>query len=35
LRCCDAETSERATAKSLREEGSRDHPLKVRAGAFA
>jgi hypothetical protein len=25
----------RATAKSLREEGSRDHPLKVRAGALA
>jgi hypothetical protein len=35
LRCCDTETSERATAKSLREEGSRDHPLKVRAGALA
>ena len=35
LRCGDAETSERATAKSLREEGSRDHPLKVRAGALA
>jgi hypothetical protein len=35
---CDAamlKTSERATAKSLREEGSRDHPLKVRAGALA
>ena len=35
LQCCDGETAERATDESLREEGSRDHPLKVRAGALA
>jgi len=34
LRCCELTTSERATAKSLREEGSRDYPLKVRAGVL-